>query len=628
MIIVILASTFASGIRAEPVDALGTMTKVDVGLPGGLVNGYILSLWGSSDSVAYAVGYGSTATSAERPLFYAKNVSGWAASSPALPVAGVGGAPRTFTSGRLEAVWSSGTIIHAVGYGTSESINRPLLYSSTNGGANWTAFDPDLPGTSNGQLFGVWGFASDNVYAVGSGTSGAVPLLYKFNGSTWTAETISLPVSWNYSVLADVWGSGPDDIYAVGKGNAGGSELPLILHYDGTGWSDPILPELPPGWIVGSVNAVWGSGFNDVYMVGSGNTGTSATLPLILHYENGVWNSSSPVMPSGWTTAYLSSVWGNIVSGEIYLAGTGQGSAPLLYREAGSNHWAASYSVTGWASGSFNDIWGFGSKNLYGVGTGAGDQPLLAHAVGDDVAPGAVTDLTASPGASTGSVNLSWFAPADDAGEGKEYTGPVDRYKVIYSESALTDCSSGTEATDPPPVPAAPGTLQMMRVTGLEPEVSYNFSVCTWDEEDNPDPILGVFATPVSATPVNAAPFIIYDDIDSSFWTYSSGWVAKTKTGPYDDTIHRTSTFGATATSVFQAPAQFIFYYRADPSCGSFKIFVDGVKLADISACSSTTVWQKKYVSPVYTDDNVHTIVILNTSPTGTTMDVDAIEIH
>jgi hypothetical protein len=119
----------------------------------------------------------------------------------------------------------------------------------------------------------------------------------------------------------------------------------------------------------------------------------------------------------------------------------------------------------------------------------------------------------------------------------------------------------------------------------------------------------------------------VYDDIDP-MWMYSSGWVAKTGvTGPVDGTFHYTATKGKTASFIFQAPAHFVFYYRRGSNRGTFTILVDGVAVAKLNAYNTTTVWQKKYTSPLYTDTKYHTVVIKNTSPTGKYIDVDAVQI-
>jgi hypothetical protein len=117
-----------------------------------------------------------------------------------------------------------------------------------------------------------------------------------------------------------------------------------------------------------------------------------------------------------------------------------------------------------------------------------------------------------------------------------------------------------------------------------------------------------------------------YDDTDPA-WSYSLGWVPYTTIGPYNDTIHYTTTTDATASLTFQAPATFTFYYAKAPSRGTFEIWVDGSLLTTIDPYATTKTWQNTYTSPAYTDNLPHTIKIKNISTGGKQVDIDAITI-
>lgn len=114
---------------------------------------------------------------------------------------------------------------------------------------------------ASGTLHGVWANAPDHAVAVGAGASsgGAV---FRYDGASWNADTVpSVPA------LEAVWGSGPDDVWAVG-GNT-------ILHRDAQGWT--IVGTLGFGFLYG----VWGRAPDDVYVVG--NSGT------MLRYDGDHW---------------------------------------------------------------------------------------------------------------------------------------------------------------------------------------------------------------------------------------------------------------------------------------------------------------------------------------------------
>jgi hypothetical protein len=94
--------------------------------------------------------------------------------------------------------------------------------------------------------------------------------------------------------LTAVWGSGKNDVWAVGSGGT-------IVHYDGAAWTPT------PSGVKNTFYAIWGSGPNDVYTVSDGQ--------IILH-GTGFQGASTP-----WTlvptpnkpgnTPFVSAVWGS-----------------------------------------------------------------------------------------------------------------------------------------------------------------------------------------------------------------------------------------------------------------------------------------------------------------------------
>ncbi|OGJ90486.1 MAG: hypothetical protein A2268_08680 [Candidatus Raymondbacteria bacterium RifOxyA12_full_50_37] len=91
----------------------------------------------------------------------------------------------------------------------------------------------------------------------------------------------------------------------------------------------------------------------------------------------------------------------------------------------------------------------------------------------DVTAPAAVSDLAASPGAYSGTVDLSWTATGDDSATGIAY-----EYDLRYSTDAITEgnFSSATQITGVPS-PQSPGTSQSMTVLGLTPGTAYYFAL-------------------------------------------------------------------------------------------------------------------------------------------------------
>jgi hypothetical protein len=150
-----------------------------------------------------------------------------------------------------------------------------ILHYDGNPAETWTemTFPPAHP-------LGVWGSSSSDVYAVGEPaitfpTSG---LVLHWDGTSWSQLTIP-----DVPTLRAVWGSGPRDVFAVGGGGT-------VLHYDGSTWKIMAAPKTQ------SLNGVWGTGPGDVFAVGTG---------AIMHYDGISW---TPMRSD--VAATLSGVWG------------------------------------------------------------------------------------------------------------------------------------------------------------------------------------------------------------------------------------------------------------------------------------------------------------------------------
>jgi formylglycine-generating enzyme required for sulfatase activity len=106
-------------------------------------------------------------------------------------------------------------------------------------------------------------------------------------------------------------------------------------------------------------------------------------------------------------------------------------------------------------------------------------QPLQAQT--DAVPPSAIANLVAETGASSGSVNLSWIAPGDDA-----TAGVASAYIVRYNTTTITESNWATShnvSGEPAPGPA--GSVESMTVSGLTPGRRYYFAIKTQDEAPN-----------------------------------------------------------------------------------------------------------------------------------------------
>lgn len=115
-------------------------------------------------------------------------------------------------------------------------------------------------------LTGIWASAPDRIFVVGNvGDDGTPGKLLAFDGDTWAQ-----PLPDSAARLNDVWGSGPEDVVVVGQGGT-------VLRFDGESWS-PVETGCS-----GELRAVGGVGPDQVVAVGSDG--------LVLRWDGSSWSS-------------------------------------------------------------------------------------------------------------------------------------------------------------------------------------------------------------------------------------------------------------------------------------------------------------------------------------------------
>lgn len=111
-----------------------------------------------------------------------------------------------------------------------------------------------------------------------------------------------------------------------------------------------------------------------------------------------------------------------------------------------------------------------------------GNAPYTPGWYGDDIAPGAVTDLVASDNVEPGSVKLTWTAPGNDG----HRDGTAYQYQMRYSTSTINagNFAAASIAGGAPSVDRM-GKAEQMVVSGLTPGQNYYFALKTADEVYN-----------------------------------------------------------------------------------------------------------------------------------------------
>jgi hypothetical protein len=160
--------------------------------------------------------------------------------------------------GALLSVWgTSGEDVWVVGGDPDQRVagNGPLAPQVMHwDGSVWDAVDTG----TQGSLWWVFGFEGGAIYL---GGDGATILQYRDDSfgemaTPGTTETVF-----------GIWGCAPDDVWAVG-GNYGGSDGAFAWHFDGESWTQPA--DFPSDELAAS--ALWkvsGRSCDDVWMVGT-----------------------------------------------------------------------------------------------------------------------------------------------------------------------------------------------------------------------------------------------------------------------------------------------------------------------------------------------------------------------
>lgn len=139
------------------------------------------------------------------------------------------------------------------------------------------------------DLWGVWGSAPDDVWAVGGVPfPGGEPTIVRWNGDVWTRVEVPELMRANVFAFFKVWGSGPDDVWIVGQRG-------VVLHWDGESFTEELVG------VDADLISVWGIGPDRVAMVGGRGNGWIVTWdgtefrrrqPPALPGLNGVWMRS------------------------------------------------------------------------------------------------------------------------------------------------------------------------------------------------------------------------------------------------------------------------------------------------------------------------------------------------
>jgi ferredoxin len=153
-----------------------------------------------------------------------------------------------------------------------------------------------------------------------------------------------------------------------------------------------------------------------------------------------------------------------------------------------------SYAVDGLLSGV---TYYFAMKTCDDAGNVSGMSNLVnSQTAADDIAPGAITDMTVVAGVVTNltSSKIRWTAPHEDGASG----GVVNHYELRWASFEITDANwDQATVASTQPNPSNPGGTQNFTVTGLTQGAAYYFAIRSYDENGN---VSGVSNSPAGHT--------------------------------------------------------------------------------------------------------------------------------
>jgi hypothetical protein len=249
-------------------------------------------LWGTdalSPTSAWAVGRADTGTlPIHRPVIERWNGTGWSISASPLPPGG--GELRDVDATSSSSAW-------AVGF-TATSNGNATLTERWNG-TSWSII-PSPSVSAQNHLLGVKALPGGDVWAVGShnvpGSLAFSTLTMRWRGGAWSVvPSPDTPSFENHLNAVD--GTGPNDLWAVGHTRNGDYSVsaPLAMHWDGTAWRVVPTPTANDGTLEGVV-ALAG---NDVWAVGSRFSTTLLWhVPFALHWNGSTWSNVDVPSPT------------------------------------------------------------------------------------------------------------------------------------------------------------------------------------------------------------------------------------------------------------------------------------------------------------------------------------------
>ncbi|SRR5712691_11107086 len=235
-------------------------------------------------------------------------------------------------------------------------------------GSSWTRLTTPNPGVAD-YLTGVTAISATDIWAVGYewiSNFTELPLILHYNGTTWkTFNTSQL----QFGLLSSVFARATNDVWALGWTGLEPNVKALALHWNGTAWSRVAFPTESGGSIV--LKSVSGVATNDVWAVGSyqffGLNGNLSLSARSYHWNGSRW---TPVTVGLSGYSFLGSV-AAIATDDVWAVGEG-----LVFPQPNefqvTYHWDGTKwsNVTNPEQGVLNSISASSTSDAWAVGDG------------------------------------------------------------------------------------------------------------------------------------------------------------------------------------------------------------------------------------------------------------------
>jgi len=339
------------------------------------VAGSLAAVSAGSATDAWAVGQ----TRTRKTLALHWNGTSWAQVSTPAP-----GAFGSLLSGVTEI---SPANVWAVGSSNTSSGGAGLVLHWN--GAKWAQVPTPSAGISG--LSGVSAVSATDIWAVGSGgtTTRETTLVLHWDGRAWTRIPSPTPPGQVVALFA-VSAVSATDVWAVGRDLTATTGKTLVLHWDGRAWTQVSSPS--PGATDNQLLGVHMTSATDGWAVGLTTNSLAQDLTLVLHWDGTAWTQvSSPsfgLSNGGSQLTAVSALTGSDAwaSGLVFTNGGGEGTLLLHWDGASWTRVAApSPSPGGATGGSFldgvhmtatADVWSAGGTFFDSTGR---EQTLLLH---------------------------------------------------------------------------------------------------------------------------------------------------------------------------------------------------------------------------------------------------------